>query len=301
MNYDRIAASEAAISSALAACTAAAEENRLAAVARNRSNAALAEAQLALSKVRSEASTSRTQPPFLPPHLPAQQFPQPHIPARESQIQARPDISRQRADEQLQIHRPREVFDISHMMPWLFAGEPMPMDPFAITPLFSHFLMPAAFDPLSALGNLQISMDGKTIIGAMDYGHILGLDRLDGYAQFLEWSASGDVAVGLTSAQGATSAGIGPGTIMWHSNGMLENFLGPNRQDTQIEGFLGHGVRGGMLVNVNEGRLSLHVRPHFGEWRQVFETPLPRASYRLKYSTNPGGSIEVLGVRKSRQ
>jgi len=81
---------------------------------------------------------------------------------------------------------------------------------------------------------------------------------------------------------------------------MLANFLGGARENRQIDGYLGHGVRGGMLVNVNDGRMSFHVRPHLGAWKKVFETALPRAAYRLKYAANPGGAIELLGVRPQR-
>jgi len=173
------------------------------------------------------------------------------------------------------------------------------MDPFGFA-MFPRFLTPFALDPLSILGGVKLSMDGRTITGAMDYGNILGLDRLEGYAQFFEWRATGDVSVGLTTASGATSPGNSQGSIMWNSNGTLSNFLGGTREDKHIDGYLGHGMRGGMFVNINEGRISFHVRPNDGDWKKVFETALPRAAYRLKYCVNPGGAVEVLGVRRNR-
>jgi len=254
---EKIAAAEAAVASAQAACAAAAQESRLAIAAKNESHMALAEAQLALAKLKDDTATKRAQ---------------------ESLLQVR------RADDILEATR--------------LKFEEL-IDPFGFA-MFPRFLAPFALDPLSVLGGVQLSADGRTITGAMDYGNILGLEQLQGYAQFFEWRATGDVSVGLTSVHGATSPSNAQGSIMWNSNGTVSNFLGTSREDGQIEGFLGDGVRGGMLVNINEGRLSFHVRPHAGVWTRVFETPLPRAAYRLKYCVNPGGSIEVLGVRRNR-
>jgi hypothetical protein len=160
-------------------------------------------------------------------------------------------------------------------------------------------LVPLALDRASLLGEVQVSADGRTITGFADHGNILGLDRLRGRAHFFEWRATGHTFIGLTPETGLNCPGCTVrGTIMWGSNGMLHDHLGAIRDDRQFEGYVGQGVRGGMLVNLVDGRVCFMVRTEPGPWKKVADVALPRAEYRPKFSVGGGGSIEVLGVRR---
>lgn len=160
-------------------------------------------------------------------------------------------------------------------------------------------LMLLPLDRLSLLGDIQVAADGRTITGFADHGNILGLDRIKGRAQFFEWQATGHTFIGLTPETGPNCPGCTVrGTIMWGSNGMLHDHLGAVRDDRQFEGYLGPGVRGGLLVNLVDGRVVFMVRADFGPWRRVADVVLPRAEYRPKFSVGGGGSIEVFGVRR---
>jgi len=159
-------------------------------------------------------------------------------------------------------------------------------------------LTPLALDPESITGDVRILADGKTIVGSVDHGNILSLRHVERRAQFFEWRATGHTFAGLTSNAGPTCPGCSvQGTIVWGSNGMLHNHLFFPRDDRQIEGYLGDGVRAGMLVDVDEGRIVFLLRTHKGPWRKAGEAALPRAAYRVKFSVCPDASIEVLGVR----
>jgi len=172
------------------------------------------------------------------------------------------------------------------------------MDPAGLSVL-PQPLMPLLLDPVSLLGDIQLTPDGRTITGFADHGNILGFDRIKGRAQFFEWRATGHTFVGLTPETGPNCPGCTVhGTIMWGSNGMLHDHLGAIRDDRQFDGYLGSGVRGGMLVNLVEGRVAFLLRTEPGPWKKIVEVPLPRAEYRPKFSVGGSGSIDLLGVRR---